>query len=573
MQTAVSCLDAFEKPPAERAQAVLNVDGAIKLEHEAGHTRWKDCRTVVTEACEAAPTSNVVGSNDVLKRRSTCLKLRLAGQTAGPAAAAVGAEVVRSIAQVVLTKAQAAGWGLLKDKVSELARCSEKDEDDKPLASPTFPVTCKVLATLSIKDLVSSPDVLLQAVMEDVFNQVKNPSLRREFQEAASVVGMIVADSAARWPQSGSSGVLQAIKQAILDEAARETALACTDAPTIPRKYAYVLATCLIQYEPKNIGRCDAKVMIDGCTADESERAELGRLWDLTTALFTTTSDGSPKPIDAVNLAFALGQDQLDVWKTQLPKEKEYEKERAQDYFDGTKNLVSGLVTKDWVSATSGGVLILQTLSVSTGQDIDGCDDDDAKCKTAKQTWDATRVLRLLTAVGNYALTFDKNKNTDPKEASEAREKIITELVDRMINRTDRTTGAVVSLGGSLGLIGGARFGKPDGMKTDFAFPVQLTLGVGLQTYHAKNGGFHMMLSALDLGQYVNFNDSLKVDEPEVKTAVSLGLTAGGWFSLRETPVFIAAHGAVSPFNTVNGSTTYQAGVVLGLYVPLLDFN
>jgi hypothetical protein len=180
-----------------------------------------------------------------------------------------------------------------------------------------------------------------------------------------------------------------------------------------------------------------------------------------------------------------------------------------------------------------------------------------------------------MAAVGNYALTFDNQNKNDPAAAAAAREKIITELVDRMVNRTDRRSGAVVSLGGALGLIGGPRFASTDKLRAQFAFPVQLTLGVGLQTYGNGTGGFHGNFSIVDLGQYVNVNDSgnLRVDTPDLKSSLALGLTLGGWLALRETPFYLGVHGSIAPFNQADGNQTFEVGLVTGIYVPLLDFN
>lgn len=58
---------------------------------------------------------------------------------------------------------------------------------------------------------------------------------------------------------------------------------------------------------------------------------------------------------------------------------------------------------------------------------------------------------------------------------------------------------------------------------------LQLTLGLGLQTYGKTEGGFHLMVSAIDVGQYVGLNDT--------------------------------------------GNQTFEVGAVAGIYVPLLDIN
>ncbi|MDD5308450.1 MAG: hypothetical protein PHU25_14100 [Deltaproteobacteria bacterium] len=588
----MACLEAFEAlknnpgdgAAEKRREAAEKRRALITSSEDPGSPKWRDCSAAITDICAKAARHEIEDSEKVLAHIDTCLKERRAELMAAPAGAAVGAEIVRSIAQVVVTKAQAAGWGLLKERLEELAHCpKDKTGNSLETKQEKFPNTCNVLDSLTIKDLVSSPTVLLDAVIGDLLKDINDPVAGKVINDATPLVGAAILDAAARWPQSGGNGIARAFRQAVLDRIVKEPKGSCSNTDTIPKKYVYVAVMCFAQFNPKQVSSCDAGQLIEACVSGEraiekkdKDRAELRRLWDLTTALFPP-SPQQPKPIDAVNLGFAIGQDELDVWKEQkggkTPTQKQ--KQQAQDIFAGTKDLVSGLVQKDWVSATSGGVRILETFANSTGVDVEKCDERDASCKSAKVVWDGARLFRILAAVGNYALTFDKSQNPDPKEAAAAREKIITELVDRMVNRTDRESGAVVSLGGTLGIFGGARFAKTDKFRGDFAFPVQLTLGVGVQTYGRGTGGFHGMLSAVDLGQYVNMNDpgALQVDKPDFKSALALGITAGYWFALRETPLHIALHAAVAPFNRADGKPTFQAGAVFGIYVPLLDFN
>ena len=73
---------------------------------------------------------------------------------------------------------------------------------------------------------------------------------------------------------------------------------------------------------------------------------------------------------------------------------------------------------------------------------------------------------------------------------------------------------------------------------------------------------------------YVTFDNSkLEVDEPDVESAVTLGLTFGGWVWNREVPLYIGAYGGVSPFVRDGNDLTYQFGIASGFYAPLLDFN
>ena len=53
------------------------------------------------------------------------------------------------------------------DEVKSVARCTSSDT--------MFPASCKVLQTLSIKDLVASPAVLLNAAVSDLMAATKRP--------------------------------------------------------------------------------------------------------------------------------------------------------------------------------------------------------------------------------------------------------------------------------------------------------------------------------------------------------------------------------------------------------------
>lgn len=69
-------------------------------------------------------------------------------------------------------------------------------------------------------------------------------------------------------------------------------------------------------------------------------------------------------------------------------------------------------------------------------------------------------------------------------------------------------------------------------------------------------------------------SNDLEVAAPDIRSSLIVGATIGGWFRNRETPIFVAVHGSISPFvRTTEGKMTYEAGVLFGIYVPLLDFN
>jgi hypothetical protein len=274
-----------------------------------------------------------------------------------------------------------------------------------------------------------------------------------------------------------------------------------------------------------------------------------------------------PSLTDCIDLTFLVAELTLEAGASPDPEAPpDPQKDDARAYLAGMKSALLGVAGKDWVQTTSGAVRVIRVIRRTKAE----C----AKAPGGGACVEANRAERLFTtlaAVGNYAETFHSNTK-DPAAGTAAREKIIEELVDRMVNRTDRRSGWVVSLGGNLGLVGGARTDFSHGAQV--AFPLQVGLGLGLESYGEGSGGFHGMLTAFDLGQYVTIeSNDLVVDTPEIESSVMLGLTLGGWVALRETPYYIGVFGGMSPFVRANDEMTYQLGLVTGLYVPLLDFN
>lgn len=137
----------------------------------------------------------------------------------------------------------------------------------------------------------------------------------------------------------------------------------------------------------------------------------------------------------------------------------------------------------------------------------------------------------------------------------------------------------VVSLGGSFGVVGGARTATGGPMRFAMASVLHVGLGVGLDSYHSRQrAGFHGEISALDLGQYVVFaNNSLTVEKPDLKAALAPSVKAGVHFVLKETPMYLAGFVGLSPFvrenKTAQEHMTMSFGLMFGVYVPFIDFN
>ncbi len=232
-----------------------------------------DCVNLAASVCREAASGQLAGDDQPLedqKYASACVKAQFAGTTAAPAAA-VGAEIVRSIAQVVVTKAQAAGWALLIKRLKETAQCADP--------GGKFPDTCKVLDSLSIKDLVSSPDVLLAAAITDLLRQLKVPVFQgMGASDQENIAALAMADAAAAVAQSGSAGLAGAMKRAIISYIREHAQGACKETFTIPEQYGYVAGMCVIQFgtDAPSLNKCDAASLIDACNPNDDAKPNSG---------------------------------------------------------------------------------------------------------------------------------------------------------------------------------------------------------------------------------------------------------------------------------------------------------
>jgi hypothetical protein len=493
--------------------------------------------------------------------RLRCFDAAKSGLTSG--AADVGAEVLRSVAQVVLDRAKRAAWTLLDKRLREAARCDAAAPAPGDAAPPEirFPAMCRVLGTVAVQDLVSSPVVLIDAFVSDLLQAVLLDPAHAWM--APPLLDDALREAALRWDEGGAVGIASAFQHVIGHRLRAEVQTPSCDALNgAPDKAMWVAGMCLVEVQqPSRFETCDVDGWADQCT-DAPTKQRIEALWAVFARILAAR--GKPSLRDLGDLVFSSAEMHVDT-VSGLPDAR---KKLAHEYVQGTRSMILGIAAKDWIQTSSGAVRVLRI--VSAANDLCADPAKAAECAAAAGARDRTEMLvTLLAAVGNYAETL----STPGKDGAAARDKIVEDLVDRMVNRTHRDRGAVVSLGGDLALLGGARTDFSTGAQV--AFPLQLGLGLGVQTYGPKDGGFHAMASFLDLGQYVTTGGGgLAVATPKVESSVMLGLTVGGWFALRETPLYVGAYGGMSPFvRTSADKMTYELGAVTGIYVPLLDFN
>lgn len=186
--------------------------------------------------------------------------------------------------------------------------------------------------------------------------------------------------------------------------------------------------------------------------------------------------------------------------------------------------------------------------------------------------------LELASAAVQYALTYDGQTKETFDERQAARKLILEELTRRMTDRSDRGGDHIVSLGGSLRLVGGWR-SNVHFARNAFEGPLSLTLGLAYDYVGDESDiGFHLELGVLELGNYLTFEDGVEVREPDVLDGLSVSITPAIAFG-RELPIIVGGVFGYSPAVTLEeddsdkGSGSIYFGVVVGVAVPLLDFN
>jgi hypothetical protein len=519
---------------------------------EAKERKLKRCRRLVIEGG--------LGASDETTRaaRSDCFDAAMGpGTTSGPGAL-VGADVLRSVAQIVVNRTTRVGWTILRDTLESTAGCRA--------AQTRFPATCKVLGTVPIRDLVASPFVLLHATVADFFIQASG---KLPFGAIPEIAADSIEGAAVQWNHGELLGLADAFHASILEHLKAKTmASTCASLPSRGDRALWVAGMCVMETQnTRDMSGCDVERWTSQCGGGEATRDRIAQVMTLARRVLAQIKDREPDLADSIELTFLVADQSLEgAAAGSAGAALDPRKIEAREYLAGMKVAFLGLNGKDWVQTTSGAVRVIR--AIHRTQAVCAAEPEGVACVDAHNT---EKLFTLLAAVGNYAETFDSNVK-DTAAGAAAREKIIDDLVDRMVNRTDRTSGVVVSLGGNLGLVGGARTDFSSGAQ--IAFPIQLGIGVGLDSYGEGAGGFHGMLTAIDLGQYVTIqNDDLVVDDPAIESSVMLGLTLGGWFALRETPYYVGVFGGMSPFVRANDEMTYELGLVTGLYVPLLDLN
>jgi len=210
------------------------------------------------------------------------------------------------------------------------------------------------------------------------------------------------------------------------------------------------------------------------------------------------------------------------------------------------------------------------------------------------------KTTEVLTAISAYSVTFSQLPATDTEEGRKAllaaRKQVIDDLISATTVRAGREENWVLSLGVPVGFTTGWQWAHgttPEGESlplnasagTGFMPPqLGLGLGVALQRLPKKSenvaAGFHLGLTALDLGLFAAYDSTGRASPPQWDTVLSPGIQLGLILGDPEHTFLIALDARYAPgilaAQMTDGSSTrgaFRTGITLAYYVPLFDFN
>jgi hypothetical protein len=257
------------------------------------------------------------------------------------------------------------------------------------------------------------------------------------------------------------------------------------------------------------------------------------------------------------------------------------------------------LVAHDLALAALDGDLarLLSVAAETASQELfDFCETGDRRCSQR-----VAKAAALLAGIAGYAGTFDDSEVTSStdlaelaKERRAARKEALESLIDATTNRVNRGGDWVFSLGANVGLLlagqQNLRVAAPDSDDTQDIYS-QLSLPVGLAIQRLPSGnredgrrrrafGFHSMVTLVDLGQYVAWEDELGSADPELKSLAAPGVQLGLIWGKPNNFVTIGLQAAYAPdlfeIDLPEGPERtggWRYGLAIQYFVPLFDFN
>jgi hypothetical protein len=201
----------------------------------------------------------------------------------------------------------------------------------------------------------------------------------------------------------------------------------------------------------------------------------------------------------------------------------------------------------------------------------------------------AKQILATLGSLMSSSSTGRPPTDDERKARREARKQAIEAVINAQTDRGNRLEESIFSIGSTIGpSVGPSWAGDKSLCAPDLTFfPLMATLGVALD-YHTRTGwGVHAELAPINLGGYAAFGGregddgkrrSLHTPRPGPLDFITPTALLGLTYVATESDVIFTSDLTVSYLpefegNEGRGKDSLYAGILLGVYVPLLDFN
>lgn len=475
--------------------------------------------------------------------------------------AAVG-ELFKVIAEVVVERAKTRGMLVLQRRLQ--AFCKELEDKQIPMTH-----TCRALGTVRIDDLAGVGENLLRALARD-FVDLAVKSLdpgATDFKRVLDITGEVLVGT-----EDKLSGVAERVLIAVLDSGAsgslaagvRDMLAQCQrrggcDAQLLA-KMAANPGDYLGSVPANSTKEVTEKLLVRGLAVlrpkagtTESERlvSALDLTLDLTKATCPAAAPGAP----VTTLCAALVD---DVQREQI------------------RDLLQAIGTRNLQRLVPAAVSLMMRAGT--------------KLPNADKASDAVhKIAKLGAALTSYLSTYadtGKLSAEDKKARHEAQKKAIESIADAFASRRERAGDTVFSVGSLIGMSWRGAWGidsewSGSGSGSFQYQPAILSLGLALDAHSRGQWGFHMDLAPFDLGSYLTATSDAEgggggLVTPSGSDAISPSLMLGVSYLFKEEDVILTFGpriGIVPKFDGDGAGRSIHFGGVLGVYVPLFDFN
>lgn len=193
------------------------------------------------------------------------------------------------------------------------------------------------------------------------------------------------------------------------------------------------------------------------------------------------------------------------------------------------------------------------------------------------------KAISVLTTVSSYAATYisPTTSESDKEAMRENRKQMLEALIDESTVRTHRSSEWVFTIGSPVGLQSPLFQGR-----NVLAPQLTLPMGLAVQRLPGERGdptgrwglGFHLMFTAVDLGQFLAYRPDGAIQTPTWDSAVSPGAQIGALIGPPDNVLMLGldfryARNVFAGTPEGAGPRDPQIHLVLAYYVPFFDFN